>query len=1135
MSSRKFKFISPGIFINEVDQSQLPALPADVGPALIGRFEKGPALKPIQINSFEEFVQTFGKPMPGGLGGDVFRDGNFTAPTYAAYAAQAWLRNNSPVNIVRLVGDTNKDATAGGAAYAGWKTTSTDLTTVGSTNGGAFGLFVGQHPTLEMNIDPVFTDAVVRVTASFASTGSGIVWGDQDTRGTSIDFQLTGCAVLTPGGATNSEYSATGFLTQSSAAGNFKEALNLAGSGYGISADESDGIVTITFANVDSYASIKGPSTDASFAITGSKSGILNADTAFTASLEAGALTGTLGAVWYLNNGTVELSGTTLGTTGPLSGSNIFLRPVEDGTFKVKITSDGATKVAESSFNFSETSARFVRKRFNTNPTLTNSTITQDALNYWLGETFEGEVNDKVYDTTTSKERLFGAIIPLSTPNEGVSGGDFKFSSSKINSGQGVVAKTGWFISQDITTDFANYSPASMEKLFRLVGRLTREGVQQDVKISIKDIRVSADPLSDYGTFTVAVRDIKDTDADPVYLEQFNNCSLNPAADNYVAKKIGDKFEEWDYDSKLYREYGDYPNNSSYIRVEVADKVAEAQTDPILLPFGVFGPPRFKGFAIGSGSDIGKLMDIDQAALLTTSGTFVPEDSSYIGAQSQSSTTLIAVSASTALNGGNNFKAFGVGYNFPELRLRVSSSEGFVMDPTDAFFGVDTTYNSNEFNYSVRDVLRAKPDAINSHVASDSDSTEYSWTFSLDNIRNTNVSASSYTGAYSANAAYEVTNRVNGLSYTVLSGASGDNVPLGSSTPTYETVLEAGFDQFTSCLFGGFNGLDITEREPFRNTLLGTAGASETNNYAYNSLNVAIDTLRDSERVEYNLAAMPGITNNSLNSRMVRMVENRGDALAIIDLQDGFVPNTEGTQTIQNRLGSVNATVNNSKNNLRLNSSYGAAYYPWVQIRDTIGGATLWAPPSVAAIGALAYSEAVSDVWFAPAGFTRGGLSTNNAAGIPIVGVRQRLTSKERDKLYENNINPIASFPAEGIVIFGQKTLQTTPSALDRINVRRLLIFLKREISRIAATLLFDQNVQTTWNRFRGQAETLLRGVKSGLGLTDYKVLLDETTTTPDLIDRNILYAKIFLKPARSIEFIAIDFIITNTGASFED
>ena len=192
-------------------------------------------------------------------------------------------------------------------------------------------------------------------------------------------------------------------------------------------------------------------------------------------------------------------------------------------------------------------------------------------------------------------------------------------------------------------------------------------------------------------------------------------------------------------------------------------------------------------------------------------------------------------------------------------------------------------------------------------------------------------------------------------------------------------------------------------------------------------------------------------------------------------------------------------------------------------------------PPSVAALGALSYGQATQELWFAPAGFTRGGLSANNAAGIPVVGVRERLISKDRDSLYDANINPIAQFPAEGIVIFGQKTLQITPSALDRINVRRLLIFLKREISRIAATLLFDQNVQSTWNRFRSRVGPLLASVKAGLGLEDYKLVLDETTTTPDLIDRNIMYAQIFLKPARSIEFIAIDFVITDSGASFED
>jgi phage tail sheath protein FI len=157
------------------------------------------------------------------------------------------------------------------------------------------------------------------------------------------------------------------------------------------------------------------------------------------------------------------------------------------------------------------------------------------------------------------------------------------------------------------------------------------------------------------------------------------------------------------------------------------------------------------------------------------------------------------------------------------------------------------------------------------------------------------------------------------------------------------------------------------------------------------------------------------------------------------------------------------------------------------------------------------------------------------SAGIPIVNVKQKLTSQDRDDLYEVNINPIASFPAEGIVIFGQKTLQTTQSALDRVNVRRLMIYVKKEISRMAANLLFDQNVQVTWDRFTGKVVPFLNGIMTRLGLSDFKVILDDTTTTPDLIDRNILYAKIFLKPARAIEFIAIDFVITSTGASFED
>jgi phage tail sheath protein FI len=185
-------------------------------------------------------------------------------------------------------------------------------------------------------------------------------------------------------------------------------------------------------------------------------------------------------------------------------------------------------------------------------------------------------------------------------------------------------------------------------------------------------------------------------------------------------------------------------------------------------------------------------------------------------------------------------------------------------------------------------------------------------------------------------------------------------------------------------------------------------------------------------------------------------------------------------------------------------------------------------------LGVLASSEKKAQLWFAPAGFNRGGLS-EGAAGIPVSAVTEKLTSKERDLLYEAGINPIASFPSSGIVVFGQKTLQERQSALDRINVRRLVIYLKKQISLISTKILFEQNVQTTWNRFTGLVEPFLANVKSNFGISDYKLILDESTTTPDLIDQNIMYAKIMVKPARSIEYIAIDFVVASTGASFDD
>jgi len=395
--------------------------------------------------------------------------------------------------------------------------------------------------------------------------------------------------------------------------------------------------------------------------------------------------------------------------------------------------------------------------------------------------------------------------------------------------------------------------------------------------------------------------------------------------------------------------------------------------------------------------------------------------------------------------------------------------------------------------------------------------TKYAWIMTLDDL-----SGSSDANNEVSTMVHVSGSRASGESWTVKSGSSN--------------ILDQGFNRLTSPIFGGRDGLDITEKDPFRNRYL-RKGSSEKTNYAYHTMQRAIDVLSDPEFVEFDIATIPGCTHETLTDNLVVACENRGDALAIIDLSGSYEPPHEdkGTSAIpvSRRTGSVDLVVAGMKSR-GLNSSYGCAFFPFVQIRDTVSDAILFVPPSVVALGTMSSSQRKSAVWFAPAGFTRGGLS-EGSSGLPVVGVRTRVTSDQRDKLYDANINPIASFPAEGIVVFGQKTLQVTPSALDRINVRRLLIFLKKEISQIASRTLFEQNVQATWDRFTGQINPFLESVKAGQGLVDFKIVLDKTTTTDDMIDRNILYAKIFLKPARAIEFIALDFIITRSGASFDD
>ena len=212
-----------------------------------------------------------------------------------------------------------------------------------------------------------------------------------------------------------------------------------------------------------------------------------------------------------------------------------------------------------------------------------------------------------------------------------------------------------------------------------------------------------------------------------------------------------------------------------------------------------------------------------------------------------------------------------------------------------------------------------------------------------------------------------------------------------------------------------------------------------------------------------------------------------------------------------------------------IDNNYTATYWPWVLINNPIGnGGLLSVPPSVVVPRVMAYNDSVAYEWFAPAGLNRGGV--NEA-----VDVELKLTQNDRNDLYENRVNPIATFPNQGVCIWGQKTLQLKPSALDRINVRRLLITLKKFIASSSRYLVFENNTTTTRQRFLNIVTPYLETVKARQGLYAFRVIMDETNNTPDIIDRNIMYGQIYLQPAKSAEFIILDFNILPTGASFEN
>ena len=276
----------------------------------------------------------------------------------------------------------------------------------------------------------------------------------------------------------------------------------------------------------------------------------------------------------------------------------------------------------------------------------------------------------------------------------------------------------------------------------------------------------------------------------------------------------------------------------------------------------------------------------------------------------------------------------------------------------------------------------------------------------------------------------------------------------------------------------------------------------------------AINAVSNPDEFDINMLVIPGVIHrlhSAVTTFAKDMCEDRQDTFFVMDASAWGDSISTATNAVQS-----------------FDSNYVASYYPWVKILNTDKNKPVWVPPSAVLPGVIAFNDQVAAEWFAPAGLNRGGLTS-------VIEAKTRLTRAERDTLYEGRLNPIATFPGQGVTVFGQKTLQAKPSALDRINVRRLLIAVKKFIASSTRYLVFENNTAATRNRFLSIVNPYLESIQQRQGLYAFRVIMDETNNTPDVIDRNIMVGEIFLQPAKTAEFIVLDFNVLPTGAAFPE
>ena len=1058
MATASKVFVSPGVYTTETDLSFVAQSVGVTTLGLVGETLKGPAFEPIFVTSFDEFTTLFGGTSP-----EKFV--NTQIPKYeAAYIAKSYLQQSNQLFVTRILGLSGYDA---GPSWSITTIANVDPTTVGVnvTTGTAFIMNFSGSTGGTVNITQNTTPDVIwddfGLQYQLENGNLSTLQEDISTQLVDIfkDNTISGTSAYVFGsisGASYNELIADGItgLTNVFSCNN----MNL--SSADLTSDDNDVWYYASFVNqvnngysgYSFYTAISGLTNNGSGNFNGSLSGQMFtfSGTAFSeyndvvvATLRSRGISlynSTSAGPTYQVTGLTDVGISTVGsysaiTRNPFSTFAITGTTIEGENFSFETSlqnsdSEYITKV----FSVSN----FAKLRFEV--PLFVEEVYQNMLNYAYNKGYIRGINAELIALPEAR------------------GGDT--SSIANNVFQYQSPETPFVVSELRGNKVYN--------LFKFISISDGDSANVEVKISIMNMSFNN------STFDIMVRDFFDTDANPVVLEKFTNCTMNPDSNSFVAKKIGSS-------------NGEYPLNSAFIMIELSE---EFPVDAL--------PCGFEGYIMRDYSgDI-----LSPVPVYKTEYNFPGQ--------------VIYNPPFGTTNGGSNVVT-SPGDNVRRTFLGFSSSLGI-----DESFLMFKGFQNNLNHCNVIDGTPWNTKTKGFHM--DSGAT----VVTIGNAFTTSGESSFYVG-----------------------DASFNSEPTSPENPYYRLYAR----KFTLCFAKGFDGWDIyresrtngddfilgatgylkgacaTSRYPtatgwgaFKNISIG-GDDSDWANTDYYAYQLGIATFANPEATNINVFATSSIdyvNNSNLVEGAINMVQDdRADSVYICTTPDYdmFLPTTT------DNLGLIFPTE--AVNNLEetgIDSNYTATYYPWILVRDTVNNTQLYIPPTGEVCRNLALTDNIAFPWFASAGYTRGLVNSIKA--------RIKLTQENRDTLYKGRINPIATFSDVGTVIWGNKTLQQADSALDRLNVRRLLLQARKLISAVAVRLLFEQNDEIVRQQFLDSVNPILDSIRRDRGIYDFRVTV---SSSPEDLDRNTLTGKIYLKPTKALEFIDIEFLITPAGATFEN